>query len=110
MAVKAQWFVPPLAADEEDPFADEPDEDVTRTGVPIDLSDGPARLERQLVALLADEEALRERGVTCPVKDRADTCCHACPLRGARRAPRELCNVGLAQERIVGHLAVRHAG
>lgn len=100
MSVRAQWFSPGLV-DEGDPFADE---DPVETGVPVDLA-GP--LSRRLVDLLETEELLRDEGLTCKLKDRQDTCCHACPKRGVKG---ELCEVGIEQEKIVGELAVMSFG
>lgn len=94
---RANWHLEDVTVDQSDPFAT-PHLSVTR----IDLSD-PAVLQAKLTALMMLEGRLEERGVNCAIKDRPDSCCSACPLRGSARAEpiHELCNVGVAQERTV---------
>lgn len=104
MAVKAQWFVPDLVGDDGDPL--EGGVDVTAAGVELDLRDDPDRLYRVLASTLEREQALYDRGVTCKIKDKHDTVCHACPYQGVKGA---LCELGLEQERLVTQMAVAEA-
>jgi hypothetical protein len=101
MSVRAQWFSADLAVDTADPFAEE---DPVTVGVPVDLDVAQGR---RLVELLEREETLASGGLTCKLKDRVDTCCHACPKQGVKG---QLCEVGLAQERLIGEMAVRSYG
>lgn len=56
-------------------------------------------LESRLRELVEEEGRLAACGITCPIKDRPDSVCHACPLRRAMEGPlRQLCAVGLLQE------------
>lgn len=93
--MKANWHLEDVPVDRSDPFAT-PAPHAQR----VDLSD-PAMLRAKLTALLTVEGRLADRGVTCALKDRPDSCCSACPLRGTTRARhlRQLCNVGVEQER-----------
>lgn len=102
MAVKAEWFLPELGVDDDDPFGQATPTIVEERGVPIDLSAPTAQLHRELVELLDREAALYNRGVACPIKDRAGTSCHACPIQGRFN---DLCGVGLDEERVLSELA-----
>lgn len=109
MAARANWHTATVLVDRDDPFADAPAE-VQTVGVPIDL-DGPrAELNQRLVELVAAEAELFNRGVTCEIRDRRDTCCSACPLMGAEESPGELCSVGFEQENVLTELAVISVG
>jgi hypothetical protein len=77
--------------------------DVEEQGIPIDLRDERDELHRRLAALLDRENTLWNRGLRCGVKQRADSCCHACPFQGRKG---ELCNVGLEEERVLTRMAV----
>jgi hypothetical protein len=104
MSVRANWFTadqaetavelrPPMAP------AEERIEDI---GVPFDLRD-PHSLLAALSTLIEQEAALWNHGVSCPIKDRTDTSCSACPIahhmeQGHRLQP--LCSIGREQERI----------
>jgi hypothetical protein len=93
MSPRADWHLD-VEVDRSDPFATP-----VREPVRVDLSD-PDVLRAQLVELMLREGQLSEQGVGCELKDRPDSCCSACPLRGSRRAApiRELCNLGQQQE------------
>lgn len=110
MPVRAHWHQPELALDSELSFdapAPEP-ERVERVGVPVLLAGGLlAGLNQQLIGTLARESALLEDGVTCAIKDRADTSCHACPLyRDDDSSLAQLCAIGREQERLCTEIAV----
>ncbi len=107
MTVRANWFVEAVAAldDEPDPFA-APIEEV---GKRIDLRDPRAALELRLHELVAREGNLYATGLTCPIKDRADSTCHACPVSKAHDASvplSVLCKIGREQETVQTELAV----
>lgn len=105
---KANWHVAPVlsGADEEpDPFS-MPIEEV---GQRVDLRDPQAGLELRLAELLSREERLFNRGITCAIKDRADTTCHACPVSQAHQRHEPLgvlCRIGRDQEIALTELAV----
>lgn len=94
---RPNWHTEQLTIDESDPFAS-PLPRVER----IDLSD-PVVLQAKLTALLMLEGKLEERGITCQIKNRPDSCCSACPLRDTARAEavRHLCRTGVEQERTI---------
>lgn len=108
MATRANWFLAELeglSTDEfdEDPFA-QPIEEV---GTPIELGDDEARLKVELVELMRRESNLFNAEITCAIKDRSDTCCHACPVSQAhsREEPLgTLCRLGRQQERVQSEL------
>lgn len=92
---RANWHTGGLRVDRSDPFATPPPQ-----GERIDLTD-PVVLQSKLTALLLLEGKLDEHGITCALKARPDSCCSACPLRdtSATRRIRQLCNLGVEQER-----------
>lgn len=99
--------------DLDDPLGDEPDPfdmPIEEVGEPIDLSDTTARLDVRLRELLAHEGRLFTRGVTCPVKDRDDTTCTACPLSQAGTSHRlsPLCRIGRETENVLTRLAIEN--
>lgn len=108
MSVKAHWHQPELALEHELSFDASPEpERVERVGVPVLLTGPLAGLNEQLVGTLARESALLEDGVTCAIKDRVDTSCHACPLYRDDSSPlAQLCAVGREQERLCTEIAV----
>lgn len=70
---------------------------------PIDLSTDQGTLREYLGSLLSQEASLFDAGVTCPIKDKDDTTCLACPVSAARDfgIPKgQLCRVGQEQERV----------
>lgn len=103
MSVKCDWHVPNLdLPEDDDPF------DLRDAATVVDLTTDRDKLHQRLDKLLRVEASLDRGGVTCEIKDRADTACSACPLyRGATReriAP--LCRVGREEESILTKLAV----
>lgn len=107
MVARANWFVASVTSldDEPDPF-DAPIEEV---GQRIDLRDPRERLEMRFRELIERESNLFNRGTTCPIKDRSDSCCHACPVSKASDpddALAVLCRVGREQEAVLTELAV----
>lgn len=107
MTARANWFIDELPGldDELDPFA-VPIEEV---GERIDLLEPEARLHLRFRELLDREGRLFNRAVTCAIKDRPDTTCHACPISKAhdRADPLgPLCRLGREQEVVLTELAV----
>jgi hypothetical protein len=117
VGVRANWFVgDDLGTAVEDrplpspmPPAEERIEDV---GVPFDLRD-PDSLLASLTKLIEQEAALFNQGITCDVKDRADTSCSACPFAHHQEEGHPLqvlCEIGREQERVCtthAHLTAR---
>lgn len=103
MSVKANWFIPEV--DLGDAFAEEP-APVEEVGVPIRVDDAGAELDAKFVELVATEARLYNRGITCAIRDRHDTCCTACPLRGLDDSPVALCKTGAELEKVATRLAV----
>jgi hypothetical protein len=105
--VKANWHVQRIEGldDEPDPFS-APIEEI---GERIDLRDPKAALEVRLRELLGREANLFGGGLTCPIKDRPDSTCHACPVSKAHDtsvALSALCRIGREQETVLTELAV----
>lgn len=109
MSARADWHTLDLAAlvreeGEFDPFS----APVEELGERIDLSSPSDRLQVRLSQLLEREGALWNQGVTCPIKDRPDTSCNACPV--SQHADFEqplgmLCRIGRDQEKVCTELA-----
>lgn len=80
--------------------------------MPFSLSD-PDQLLDEVAKLIEQESALFNQGLTCEVKDRADTACSACPFSHHNEEGhplQQLCHVGQEQERILtlhAHLKLR---
>jgi hypothetical protein len=106
VSARANWFMEALDGldDQPDPFS-QPIEEV---GQRIDLRDPQAALEIRLTELLRREGNLEHAGITCPVKARSDTTCHACPISqaGTDTALSVLCRIGREQESVLTELAV----
>lgn len=111
MGVRANWFL-----DEElstgVPTLPPVEERIEDVGVPFDLRE-PDALAPSVAALLNQEAALFNQGITCPVKDRTDTSCSACAYAhheedGHPLQP--LCHVGREQERVATMHAFRKLG
>lgn len=107
MAARANWFVEPPALDDEPDLFAAPIEEI---GERLDLRDPDIALQLKLTELLHREASLDAAGVTCAVKARADSSCHACPISQAH--DREcvlgvLCRIGREQERVATEMAVR---
>lgn len=105
MTVKASWPAPPVEIDTSDPFGDVPAR-VEDVGVEVDLRDED-ELGARLSASLDDECRLHNAGVSCPIKNRPDTSCHACPIAGRYG---ELCAVGRLQEDLCTRMVVIELG
>jgi len=107
VAVRTNWFAR-FDVPAGDPF-DEPavaEAAIEKVGTPIAVDGEFAELEERLVNLLDAETDLFNAGVTCDIRDRADTSCHACPVRDCG----ELCEVGCDMETVVTLLAVKRRG
>lgn len=107
MTARANWFVAQVESldDESDPFS-APIEEV---GQRIDLRDPRETLRMRLKELLRRENNSFNRGLTCAIKDRPDSCCHACPVSKAADPDDPLsilCRVGREQEAVLTELAV----
>jgi hypothetical protein len=107
MRTQANWFVDqvPAVDEETDPFT-MPIEEV---GTRIDLRDPKAALQLRLAELVRREGSLYETHVKCPIKDRPDSTCHACPVSQAHDtevALGVLCRLGREQEVVLTELAV----
>jgi hypothetical protein len=100
---RANWHLEDVTVDQSDPFA-------APLAQRIDLSD-PAVLRAKLTALMQLEGKLEDRGITCAIRNRPDSCCSACPLRGTSRVQRisALCRVGVEQERTLMAIIVEDA-
>lgn len=106
MGVRADWHLDELALGEEPDLFAAPIEEV---GERIDLLDPAASLYVRLGELLSRENNLFNGGVTCPIKDRPDTSCHACPVSKAHDKGDPLsvlCRVGREQEVVLTEMAV----
>lgn len=82
---------------------------IEEVGLRIDLRDPKATLDLRLAELVRREGSLFNGGVTCGIKERADSTCHACPLSQAheeRSALGVLCRIGREQEAVLTELAV----
>ena len=107
MNVQSNWFVERIeaGADAGDPFA----LPVEEVGQRIDLRDPAAVLDVRLHELVMREARLFSSGVSCAIKERPDTTCHACPVSKAHDPSDRfgaLCRVGREQERVCTELAV----
>lgn len=108
MATKANWFLAELDGLDTGEFGEDPfEQPIEEVGTPIDLGGEEARLQVELVELMRRESNLYNAEVTCAIKDRPDTCCHACPVSQAhsRETPLGvLCRLGRRQERVLSEL------
>lgn len=107
MTARANWFIDAVAGldDEPNPFA-APIEEV---GDRIDLRDPATHLRLRLDELIQREANLFAHARTCPIKDRPDSTCHACPVSHANdpeHAIALLCRIGREQETVLTELAV----
>jgi hypothetical protein len=111
VSVKANWHtevdVPPLT----DPFANFVEQPVIPVAVedvgkPIDLSSSQPQLRRRLIELVRTESQLYNRGVRCEIRERDDTSCCSCPMRGRIERVEALCDVGCEQEQVLTTLAI----
>lgn len=105
--VQASWGLDRLELDPDDPW------EAALEGRPIDLSGEEGTLSDRLAELAAREARLWKHGVRCALKEREDTCCHACPVskvNDSECALSRLCLIGREQERVVMRLAVLRHG
>jgi hypothetical protein len=110
VTVRAVWHDSLVVVEGGDPFSD-PDEPqrIEDVGTPIALNAEGERdaLQRSLVRALVREGELEDQGVTCAIKNVANTSCHACPLYVDDGSPAAaLCAVGRAQETLCTSIAV----
>ena len=110
MAIKADWHEGEAAAiGPDDPFALASSLGMGHSPLTIDVSldDLRDRLKR----LLKREKFLFDKmGISCPIKDRCDTSCLACPLNEANDpdSPKGgLCRVGVEQEQCETLFAIK---
>lgn len=96
---KANWFVDELPELLDGDPLEAPIEEL---GTRIDLRTEPDLL-RRLAALVSAEARLDRDGVTCAIRDRHDSVCSACPVKGAAG---ELCGVGIELELVCSTIAV----
>jgi hypothetical protein len=103
---RADWFIGQLNTDELDidnPF----DAPVEEIGEAIDLTDRSDVLHARVGQLLARENFLFNKGVTCAIKDSDETSCHACPVSEAKNLSCRLgalCRLGREQEEVLTEL------
>jgi hypothetical protein len=107
VSARANWFTPaPIGLDDApDPFA----APVEEVGERVDLRNPRAVLQLRLDELIRHEGNLFAKGLTCPIKDRSDSTCHACPVSKAADpddALGVLCRIGREQETTLTELAV----
>lgn len=69
-------------------------------------------LEGRLAELLRREANGFEAGITCPLKDKGDMTCSACPVSEVGRNTRRsaLCRLGREQERIAALIIAKREG
>lgn len=110
MAIRAQWGLESIDVAIGDPFTERQmtlaGPDVEEVGKPIVLTGDAAELSARLVQLGEREQVLFEQGLECPVKDRSDTSCSACPVQGRHGA---LCALGVEEEQLATRIALLQA-
>lgn len=108
MAVRADWHedAETVAPPGVDPFSVASSTPMMTT-LPIDTDS--QKLFDRLRALVRHESALFNKGVTCEIKDKHETCCSACPLNHADGEGDSsfLCRVGVEQEQVITLLAAQ---
>ena len=111
MAIRADWHEGATAEDGPavDPFATA--SSLAMTHAPLSLDFTSDQLRERLGKLFKREKFLFDRmGLHCPLKERCDTTCLACPLNEANNpqsAKGSLCKVGVEQEQAETLLAVK---
>jgi hypothetical protein len=111
MGVRAVWHTELVLDEGGDPFAEPDSRQIEDVGTPIALSTGDEALQRALIATLRREGELEAQGVTCAIKEAADTSCHACPLYVADGSPAaQLCAIGREQEQLCTQIVVVNRG
>lgn len=108
MSTRANWFLADLDLDA-DPLT--PSGGVEVIGQVIDLHSEP-KLRHDLHGLVSRESRLFDAGISCAIKDQADSCCSACPVFTADETKpiAALCKIGRAQEKVLTALAVATHG
>lgn len=99
--MQANWFMDQFVADQPDPFADAP---LPFGSTVISLDSDTAVLDGRIRDLLRREGNLFEMGITCDLRDAAESTCLACPVSklGDPDSPLSaLCRIGQEQERVV---------
>jgi hypothetical protein len=101
MAVKADWHEGSVVEDGpvSDPFALA--SSGAMTFAPLGLDCSLPDLRTRIKKLLDRERFLFDMGIVCPIKDRCDTSCLACPLNSANNPDSQrgrLCKIGVEQE------------
>lgn len=113
MGVRADWHEDAVVA----PAGSGPFGLPSSTGMtfgPLSLDLTVPDIREKLVKLARRERFLfDQRNLSCPIKDKCDSTCHACPLNQAdnrehRKSP--LCRVGIEQEQALTMLAVKLDG
>lgn len=114
MAIAADWHLTDLPSAERtleyDPLTDP---SYAPPIPPIDLSTPEPQLDEHLKSLLDQEASLFDRGIVCPIKDKPDTTCLACPVSAARDYgdPKgQLCRVGQEEERVTTVMIAKRHG
>lgn len=112
MAVRADWHedaVVAVSAPGSSPF--DLASSVAMRDLPLSLDLTVEQLGDKIRALFKREKFLFDRmGLSCPVKDKCDTTCLACPLNEANDPESRkgsLCKVGMAQDQAETLLAVK---
>jgi|tagenome__1003787_1003787.scaffolds.fasta_scaffold19399369_2 hypothetical protein len=108
MAVKADWHEAAAASGPDDPFALASSIGMGHSPLTVDMSS--EALGDRLKSLLKREKFLFDMGIECPIKDRCDTSCLACPLNEANDpdSPKGgLCRVGVEQEQCETLFAIK---
>lgn len=113
MSTKARWgSASAVTAAPVDPFADL-HEGARRTPADVGLHATFSNSSRSyldgLTSTIAEVEALAARGVTCEIREKPATSCHACPLSALHRdgdPMQPLCQAGLAFERLSTEMTV----
>lgn len=105
MAVRADWHedVPAAAGGAVDPFRLGLSPAMTPGASPFSMDMSLDALRERLVKLFKREKFLFEKmNLSCPLKERCDTSCLACPFNEADDPDSlkgQLCKVGMDQER-----------
>jgi hypothetical protein len=110
MAIRADWHEGVAAEDgpQIDPFASA--SSLAMTHAPLSIDFTTDQLRERIVKLFKREKYLFDRmGLSCPIKDRCDTTCLACPLNEANTetVKGRLCRTGVEQEQAETLLAVK---
>lgn len=111
MSVRTNWHLDADVPEHSDPFANFVEQPtiprvVEEVGKPIDLSSTEPQLRRRLIELVNLEASLGHAGTRCEIRDRDDTSCCSCPVRGLDERIVKLCVLGVEQEQVLTTLAV----